>query len=125
MKINTNNTEAMTEVLDRIQARASVRKLTADIIRDQVTAIEERLAEALNIPKKYWQGCKVVLTPSRPHSGYKGIPEGTFAEIVRGSGSWFLVGCYRKASGTQPEGRNSKTRLILTDEALAQVKDQE
>ncbi len=120
MKINTLRIEELSEVLSTIQHGCSARLFsTADITTAAKTA-EEKLAE-IGVPIAYRKGCRVSLSPSKPANSYRGIPEGTHIELIKGSKDWFMIRCCRGRVSTAPYGRNEKTQLSLTDEAKASM----
>ena len=97
MKINTNNTEKVQALVDKVEARAKVRCFfSADRVQREIKRIEKRLHE-LNCLKKNWKGMRFTLYSDfgRMPNAYKGTPECTSITIERGASGWFIVAASR------------------------------
>jgi hypothetical protein len=116
MKININNIDAITESIEKVEGKASARKLWPTDVCWAAGEAEAKL-EHICLPKKYRVGCKVVLAPQKVCNKYKYIAQGTFAVLERFSSGWFLVSVTRANTGSASNGSRPKITLSLSEEA--------
>jgi hypothetical protein len=95
-KINLSKKEEIQKVLEEVQKRASVRIIDVDDIYRFVFYIEKRFEKILY--KKDWKGgiIHVDINAQNFSNAYKGIPESTQFDLIRGSSSWFVSGIKRE-----------------------------
>jgi len=93
MKINTNNEEKIEAAL--VMPRARARTIDYEQLMRLLTRVEHQLARIA--PKKAWVGCEYLLTVGDTFpASYKGDPQSTFVEVVRGASAWFVVDVSRR-----------------------------
>jgi len=96
MKINTKNASKLNAAIDKVESRASVRLISADMINSEIRNIGTRLS-MLNIAKKHWVGMNFCINVhSAQFSGmYRGMPAATIARVERCPSGWFVTAIYR------------------------------
>ena len=115
MKINLKDIERVKETVKEVEKGCRARCLDLDRLQKAAVQAEEKL-EILGVPKKNRKGCIVEMEPEKVANSYRGVPEGTFATIQRGSQEdWFLVDVRRESSGNTSYGRGEAEFLILSE----------
>jgi hypothetical protein len=122
MKINITDKEKIQKAINNAEGKARERVLYYANIETAIVRAEKKLS-ALEIPKRAWFGCSVILEPEKVPNSYRNIPKGTWAEIKRFASGWFLVKCYRGNSGSCSYGSGPTYRLNITPEAKAAIPD--
>ena len=118
MRINTTNTQAITDAIREAEGKAHARTLDPESIGRAVERAEEKL-QALGIPKKYWAGCTIQFVPEQVANSYNAFPAGTHATVTRHASGWFLTNVHRGRCGSRRFGGSRQERLHLSDLALA------
>ena len=116
--ITATNTKRIKEVLEKIEAKASVRCLSYLEINSAIAKFEKRL-KLLGIPKKYWVGCKIIISHTVSYS-YKYYAEGTVIKIEKINCGWTVTSI--KRAGV-PKGKYDKIQYlcILTEAAKTEI----
>ena len=97
MKINVNNIEKLTEVINTVEERAKVRTVLPSNV---AYYIENQLEQSLSdkgLPKKDWKGLKFTFNPNadRFPRAYRYEPEATLVNIERFASGWFVTKVWR------------------------------
>lgn len=97
MKINVNAIEKLETVINAAQERAKVRTIKASSIAFYIEAYLEPMLTAKGLPKKYWQGLKLIYNSNAQAfpNAYKGSPEATLVTIERFASGWFVTNVWR------------------------------
>jgi len=108
MKINVNNIDKLQVALDNVQARCTVRTLSAECVQEFTEWAE--LHASRRLAKKDLPG--LGLTVQHPFGGpipgaYKGTPEGTYVILHRCPTGWYVT-----AVGRCPAKANRKWAVI-------------
>lgn len=93
--IHDKNKNKINEILAAEQKRARERKIES---YDELVELIDKYTKKFDIPKKYWEGCKLYILIGAGHfaNKYNGIPYGTGVEIVfRKDGKGILKDIYR------------------------------
>lgn len=109
--------EKLTEAIKTAEGRATVRKITAATILDELHTVETRL----NIPKKALAGVAVVIDANAQNfpNAYKYTPESTIFRAVYRGGAWRITDIYRDTTHRAYHGHE----IIFTDAARAAILD--
>lgn len=78
--IHDKNKDKINEILAAGQQRARERKISS---YDELVELIEKYTEKIDIPKKQWENCQLVILVGAGHfaNKYNGIPKGTMAVI--------------------------------------------
>ena len=106
IRINVNNTDKLNEAIAAAEGKASVRRLTADLVHTYVQHIEKMLSTRLL--KNDWAGLEFSVDPHAQSfpGAYKGRPESTHFELERTASGWFVTRIMRN------DCRSPKNRII-------------
>lgn len=105
MKINTNNTAKIIEVIDAVEGRSYVNCLTYTQVQTLTLNADEYL-EGLSLPRQCWVGAKFYYRPAGPWAKSYSYAQGaTSCTIERGSRDWFLVNVERTSVYPQASQR--------------------
>ena len=93
--IHDKNRVKINEILAAEQKRARERKIES---YDELIDLIDKYTKKIDMPKKYWEGCKLYIKVGAGHfaNKYNGIPQGTCVTIVfRKDGKGILSDVYR------------------------------
>jgi len=116
MIITKETTQQIQEMLDYTQRKTKSRILKVDDIFAAVMAAESKLY-SLGIPKKHWEGCKIVIEPETVTINYNHTTEGTRATIFYKDLGWDLVRVFRDKSKYDTSRPHTKVHLLLSETA--------
>lgn len=87
-----SNYKRLEEVLDKVQARASVRCLNITAIKLTLANIEKYM----DAPKKSMKGLRIRYSPNKIMNGYKWTPEGTCFIAENNGNGWKIINIERE-----------------------------
>ena len=93
---NVNNIDKINAAIAAAEGKASVRRLTADLVHTYVQHIEKMLSTRLL--KKDWAGLEFSVDPHAQSfpGAYKGTPESTQFTLMRTASGWFVTNIRRR-----------------------------
>ena len=97
MKINVNNIEKLTEVINVVEERAKVRTVLPSNVAYYIGAELEKVLFNKGLPKKEWKGLRFKFNPNAQDfpRAYKYNPEATVVTVERFASGWFVVNVSR------------------------------
>lgn len=75
----------------------------------------EHVLQKLRIPKRFWNGCYIILRPPQPPNAYNWRAYGTYVTLSRKSKDWFVTSITRSSNPCTSYGRESRETLYLTE----------
>lgn len=120
MKINIGKIEEMVSAISKVEGKARSRRLDAEFVAECAKKAE-KLLSSMGIPKASRKGCTVAISPERVANSYRGIADGTYATLERGSSDWFLVSVRRAPAGSCAYGSSERVRVYLSEGAKAAI----
>ena len=119
-KIDITKKEELAAAINKVEKGCRARLLHPSTI-DAAVENAEGILTALKIPKKYWDGSTIHLSPAKVPNSYKYTPEGTLATIIREKGKWCLVKVWRGRAGSTSYGGNDSANIMLSELAWANI----
>lgn len=121
--IKVTKTEEIKKALKMVEGRATSFCLYPSRIDSAVKQAEQTL-QGLRIPKRFWNGCYIIMKPASPPNAYNWRANGTFVTLVRKSKDWFVVNITRSVNRSCSGGRASREILHLTENQIKHMPTQ-
>ena len=121
MKIKATDVKKVQAALDKVQARATARTLTAEYVRDLAGEAEAHLNRHY-IPVKYRPGCIVMYAERVSCHAYQKKSfkaAATSIRLTRGSSAWFMDMCQREEFFTGNETANFQCLITASAKEAA------
>lgn len=112
--------ENIKRVLDTTETGCSARLLDITDIPYATRIAMEKLF-SLEIPRKYWLDCEILITPPKPPNNYQYRAEGTYCKIKRFKTGWFIINIWRGDVHTESYGALSGISLTLSELAIQNI----
>ncbi len=120
MKIKVSNIEKVKAAVEKEESGCTARLLDLTDVPYAVKLADEKLNE-LGIPKKYWVGTVLLISPPKPANSYKYVAEGTYMRINRCPSAWFVTKVWRGPVYTTSWGTRSQIKMELSELAKQNI----